>query len=138
MSTPVRASDRDLRALAAIISRDRPDVPADGLPTSLLADLMGQIRCDALSLDGWDSGGQTVWFSQEIPSGDAAIGYSDLDPVYWEHYWESQPDSYPARTGAARRPLARQAAARGHAGNQDAPPFPSPVGPIRPGRRRRG
>ena len=69
MSTPVRASDRDLRALAAIISRDRPDVPADGLPTSLLVDLMGQIRCDALSLDGWDSGGQTVWFSQEIPSG---------------------------------------------------------------------
>ena len=102
MSTPVRASDRDLRALAAIISRDRPDVPADGLPTSLLADLMGQIRCDALSLDGWDSGGQTVWFSQEIPSGDAAIGYSDLDPVYWEHYWESQPDSYPARTGDLR------------------------------------
>jgi len=102
MSTPVRASDRDLRALAAIISRDRPDVPADGLPTSLLVDLMGQIRCDALSLDGWDSGGQTVWFSQEIPSGDAAIGYSDLDPVYWEHYWESQPDSYPARTGDLR------------------------------------
>ena len=73
MSTPVRASDRDLRALAAIVSQDRPDLPdGEGLPPSLLADLMGQIRCDALSLDSWDSGRQMCWFSQEIPSGDAA------------------------------------------------------------------
>jgi len=27
MSTPVRASGRDLRALAAIVSQDRPDLP---------------------------------------------------------------------------------------------------------------
>jgi hypothetical protein len=71
MSTPVSASDRDLRALAAIVSEDRPDLPdGEGLPPSLLADLTGQIRCDALGLDGWDSGRRTVWFSQEIPSGD--------------------------------------------------------------------
>ena len=38
MSTPVRASDRDLRALAAIASEDRPDLPdGEGLPPSLLA-----------------------------------------------------------------------------------------------------
>ena len=29
MSTPVRASDRDLRALAAIVSQDRTDLPAE-------------------------------------------------------------------------------------------------------------
>ena len=76
MSTPVRASDRDLRALARIVSQDRPDLPdGEGLPPSLLADLMGQIRCDALGLDGWDSGRQMCWFSQEIPSGDAAIDF---------------------------------------------------------------
>ena len=78
MSTPVRASDRDLRALAAIVSQDRPDLPdGEGLPPSLLADLMAQIRCDALAFDGWDSGRQMCWFSQEIPSGDAAIGLGD-------------------------------------------------------------
>ena len=77
MSTPVRASDRDLRALAAIVSQDRPDLPdGEGLPPSLLADLMGQIRCDLLSLDSWDSGRQMCWFSQNIPSGDAAIDSS--------------------------------------------------------------
>ena len=48
MTAPVTASERDLRALAAIVSEDRADLPADeGLPASLLADLMGQIRCDA-------------------------------------------------------------------------------------------
>ena len=57
MSTPVRASDRDLRALAAIVSQDRPDLPdGEGLPPSLLADLKDQIRCDEISLDRYDSG----------------------------------------------------------------------------------
>jgi len=52
VSTPMRASDRDLRALAGIVRQDRPDLPGgDGLPPSLLAGLMGQIRCDARSLD---------------------------------------------------------------------------------------
>ena len=103
MSTPVRASDMDLRALAAIVSQDRPDLPdREGLPPSLLADLMAQIRCDALSLDSWDSGRQTVWFSQEIPSGDEAVGYSALDHVYWENHLDCQHCSYTARTGDQR------------------------------------
>jgi len=103
MGTPVRASDQDLRALAGIVSQDRPDLPdGEGLPPSLLAGLMGQIRCDALSLDGWDTGRQAVWFSQEIPSGDAAIGYQAMDQVFWENYWDCQHYSYPARTGDLR------------------------------------
>ena len=56
MSTPIRAGDRDLRALAAIVSQDRPDLPdGEGLPLSLLADLMGQIRCDEIGLGRYDS-----------------------------------------------------------------------------------
>ncbi|HEV8276622.1 MAG TPA: LuxR C-terminal-related transcriptional regulator, partial [Streptosporangiaceae bacterium] len=102
MSTPVRATDRDLRALAAIVSQDRADVPAEGLPPSLLAALVGQIRCDALGFGGFDPGRQMCWFGQEIPPGDDAIGYTDLDQAYWEHYWNSQPCSYAARTGDLR------------------------------------
>jgi DNA-binding CsgD family transcriptional regulator len=102
MSTPVRASDRDLRALAGIVSQNRSDLPAEGLPPSLLADVMGQIRCDGLSLDGWDPRRQTCWFSQEIPFGDDAIAYADLDQVFWEHYWNCQACSYAARTGDLR------------------------------------
>ena len=103
MSTPVRASDQDLRALAAIVSEDRPDLPdGEGLPPSLLTDLLGQIRCDSLSLDSWDSGRQTVWFSQEIPSGDARVGFEGQDEVYWDNHQDCQPCSYTARTGDQR------------------------------------
>jgi DNA-binding CsgD family transcriptional regulator len=103
MSTPVRASDRDLRALAAIVSEDRADLPeGEGLPPSLLADLMGQIRCDALSFDGWDTGRQMCWFSQEIQPFSDAVGYEAVDKMFWEHYWDCQLSSYPARTGDLR------------------------------------
>jgi len=104
MGTPVRASDRDLRALAAIVSQDRADLPdGEGLPPSLLTDLMGQIRCDALGLDSWDSGRQRCWFSQEIPARDAGgIDYAAWDPLFWENYWDCQHCSYAARTGDLR------------------------------------
>jgi len=101
MSTPVRASDRDLRALAAIVSEDRPDLPdGEGLPPSLLADLMGQIRCDFLSLDGCDPGRQMCWFSQEIPSFSGAPGYEGMDQVFWENYPDYPLCGYAERTGS--------------------------------------
>jgi DNA-binding CsgD family transcriptional regulator len=102
MSTPIRASDHDLRALAAIVSQDRPDLPADeGLPPSLLADLMGQIRCDEVVLLGFDGGQQAYWFGQEVPSVDTP-GWEDIERAYWKHYWDSRFCSYPGRTGDLR------------------------------------
>jgi DNA-binding CsgD family transcriptional regulator len=101
MSTPVRASDRDLRALARIVSEDRADLPdGEGLPPSLLADLMGQIRCDVLSLDGWDPRRQMCWFSQEIPSFSDAPGYEGMDQLFWENYPDYPVCRYAARTGS--------------------------------------
>jgi hypothetical protein len=48
VTAPVTASERDLRALAAIVTEDRPDLPAgEGLPPSLLDDLLGLIPGDA-------------------------------------------------------------------------------------------
>jgi hypothetical protein len=67
MIAPVTASERDLRTLARLVSDDRADLPAVGLPLSLLADLMGQIRCDFVSFEGLDSGRHALWFWQEIP-----------------------------------------------------------------------
>jgi DNA-binding CsgD family transcriptional regulator len=101
MSTPVRASDRDLRALAAIVSDPRADLPAEGLPPSLLADLMGQIRCDVLWFTGYDSGRQAFRFGQEVPAIDLP-GWEDRDRATWEHYWECKPCSYPDLTGDLR------------------------------------
>jgi hypothetical protein len=67
VTAPVTAGQRDVRALARIISEDRADLPADvGLPPSLLADLMGQIRCDVIAFAGIDSGRQKTWFLQAV------------------------------------------------------------------------
>jgi DNA-binding CsgD family transcriptional regulator len=117
MSTPIRASDRDLRALAAIVSQDRPDLPdREGLPPSLLADLMDKIRCDAISVERYDSEPRRGWFLQGIPAlsddeldelDDLLNACEDWDPAQWQHYWracywDSQYFSYPERTGDLR------------------------------------
>jgi len=109
MSTPVRASDRDLRALAAIVSQDRPDLPdGEGLPPSLLADLKDQIRCDQISLDRYDSGRQAWSKLQGIPalSDDELKEINDRDPAWLERDWAChlacQSCSYPERTGDLR------------------------------------
>ena len=103
MTIAVTGSDRGLGALAAIVGEDRPDAPAkEGLPPSLLADLIGQIRCDVIALAGLDSGRRETWFMQSIPDGGEAV-VEDAAPVNWEHYWHCQLCSYPDRTGDLRR-----------------------------------
>ena len=102
MTTPVTASERDLRALAAIVSVNRPDLPAgEGLPPSLLQDLMDQVPCDVVAFAGFDSGRQLTWFSQTIrgPGVDAVVA---RDPVHWQHFWKCELCSYPDRTGDLR------------------------------------
>ena len=102
MTALVTASERDLCALAAIVSQDRPDVPAEeGLPPSLLADLLGQIRCDVIAFGGFDSGRQETSSLQFMPDGGEAV-VVNAAPVRWEHYWHCQPCSYPDRTGDLR------------------------------------
>jgi DNA-binding CsgD family transcriptional regulator len=104
MSTPIRASDRDLRALAAIVSQDRPDLPdGDGLlPPSLLADLMAQIPCDGISLEHYDTGLQVhSWLQGDDEDDDAGLP-EDWARVFWTHYWDCLICSHPVRTGDLR------------------------------------
>jgi DNA-binding CsgD family transcriptional regulator len=98
MTDPVTASDQDLCTLAGIVSDDRPDLPPQGLPMSLLTDLMDQVRCDRVSFFGLDSERQAFWFEQHWP---ALPARSDLR-VFWEHYWGSDDCSYPDRSGDLR------------------------------------
>jgi len=107
--TPIRASDQDLRALAAIVSQDRADLPAgEGLPPSMLADLMDKIQCDEISLERWDSGRQAWSLLQLVRAsgGDETPAFEDLDPAHlegmWVSHWDCQACSYPERTGDLR------------------------------------
>src|ERR1700722_2054209 len=99
MPVPVRASERDLGTLARIVSGERGDVPAEGLPLSLLSDLLDQIRCDDMSLFRLDSRRQTGRFPQHLPDDDDDGDDEDGSPVFWEHYWDCAPCSYPDRSG---------------------------------------
>jgi DNA-binding CsgD family transcriptional regulator len=100
----VRASDRDLYALARIVSEDRPDLPADGgLPESLLADLMSQVRCDGADLLGFDTGQQAFWLGQEIsPTTLDEDLQAAVDQAFWTHYCDSRFCSYPGRASDLR------------------------------------
>ena len=110
MSAPIRASERDLRALAAIVSENRPDLPdgEEGLPPSLLADLIGEIHCDSISLERYDSGPRRSWFLQGFPAltDDELKAIEDRDPAQLAHQYACHLDcrscSYPERTGDLR------------------------------------
>jgi DNA-binding CsgD family transcriptional regulator len=110
MSTPARASDRDLRALAAIVSQDREDPDGDGLPPSLLADLQDQIRCDDIVLFVYDSERPALRYLQSLrtPSHDGMAREDPFrdNPAMIEHWWachrDSLPCSHPERTGDLR------------------------------------
>src|SRR5215472_1999530 len=101
MVAPVTVGERDLRTLLEIVSEARADQPEEGLPPSLLADLMAQIRCDAIAFAGFDSGRQQTWSTQFMPDGGEAVAVGSA-PVNWEHYWLCQPCSYPDWTNDRR------------------------------------
>jgi DNA-binding CsgD family transcriptional regulator len=101
MTAPLVAGERDLRTLAGIVSDYRADLPAQGLPWSLLGELKEQICCDEIAFEGFDSGRRMAWFAQCIPA-DPRSGEASLAQVHWQHYWECQPCSYPDRTGDLR------------------------------------
>ena len=96
MTVPLKVSELDVRKLLGIISDDRSDLPAAGLPWSLLGDLTGVVRCDAVSFFEQDSGRQVHEFMQAVPAED---GEEDDDRVFWVHYWDCDPCSYPDRSG---------------------------------------
>src|SRR5262249_28616887 len=71
----------------------------------LMADMKDQVRCDAMSFEGFDSGRQKTWFYQVMwHCGGAAVQDvpEDADLVHWRCYWDCQPCSYPDPTGVMR------------------------------------
>jgi DNA-binding CsgD family transcriptional regulator len=95
--TRLTTSEQELRTLAGIVSEGRSDLPAQGLPLSLLRDLKGLIPCDFLLCHGYDTTRQQYWFTQQIPEDDGECDpvYDELMQVFWERYWDCRVCSYP-------------------------------------------
>ena len=102
MGSSATPSERDLRTLAGIVSDHRADIPRDGLPLSLLAELAGQIRCEMVAFHGYDSQRRQTMFLQHLPGGEDVAVEEDYNALHWQHYWNCQPCSYPTRTGDLR------------------------------------
>ena len=77
MTAPIRVSERDLHTLLGIVAGDRDDLPATGLPDSLLSDLMSVVRGDLVTFSGLDSGRRTHWFGQMSRPGASAAACRD-------------------------------------------------------------
>jgi DNA-binding CsgD family transcriptional regulator len=99
MTAPLMVSELDVRKLLGIISDDRSDLPAAGLPWSLLGELTDVVRCDAVSFAELDSGRQAHGFLQHVP---AEAGEEDDERAFWAHYRDCDPCSYLDRSGDLR------------------------------------
>ena len=97
--SPETASERDLRTLAGVVTDERADVPAEGLPPSLLTELKDLIRCDQVSFFRMDSSRQEFSYMQEIP---VIPGDQALNDGYWGLHWACEGCNYPERTGDLR------------------------------------
>jgi hypothetical protein len=103
MPTPVVAGEHDLRSLAALVNRERHDLPDEGVPLSLLSDLRDQIPCDYVLFQGYDTRRNDNWFAQQVPGEDEDPDSApEQELPFWEHYWDCKPCSYPDVTGDFR------------------------------------
>jgi len=101
MTAPVAASELDLHTLLGIVAGTRGDLPAAGLPISLLAELTELVRCDSVVFIGHDTDQQVLWFGQQFPA-DADTRDDQAYQMYWKHYWDCDPCCYWDRSGDVR------------------------------------
>ena len=110
MAAPVLPRERDLRRLAGIVSEQRDDIPAHGVPLSLLADIAGQIRCDVISFESFHSDREVTWFIDAITAhdqttDDVAEGERGRDLSYEVQHPLIRDVIYQDISGARRRVL---------------------------------
>jgi DNA-binding CsgD family transcriptional regulator len=105
MTARLTTSEQELRALAGVVSEVRSDLPAQGLPFSLLSDLKDLVPCDLLLCHAYDSTLQRYWFTQQIPADpddEDLCSVNTACRIMWAQYWDCQVFSYPDRSGDLR------------------------------------
>jgi DNA-binding CsgD family transcriptional regulator len=85
-------SGRELRAMMDLVHDGYADEPAEGLPAAAVAGLSRLVRCDSVCLFELSPGHRQC-------TGDGCVHDPGLSPVFWAHYWDCPPCSYPERSG---------------------------------------
>jgi hypothetical protein len=84
----------DLRRLLAVVEAARSGQAADRFPVAVLARAQELVPCDIVSFTDFDPVQQRDYAVQSLPAEDA-----EPDPVFYRHYWDCAPCSYPDRSG---------------------------------------
>jgi DNA-binding CsgD family transcriptional regulator len=92
MAEAVRSAD--LRRLLAVIGAARSSEAAEGFPVAVLARAQELVPCDSISFTEFDPVQRRDYVNQSLPTEDA-----EPDPLFYRHYWDCAPCSYPDRSG---------------------------------------
>ena len=84
----------DLRRLLAVIEAARSGEAADGFPVAMLVRAQELVPCDKVSFTEFDPVQRRDYLDQSLPAEDG-----EPDPVFYRHYWNCAPCSYPDRSG---------------------------------------
>jgi DNA-binding CsgD family transcriptional regulator len=85
-------SVRDLRAMMALVSDGYADVPGPGLPGAVVEGLSRLVPCDSVCFFELSPGHRHC-------SGPGCVHDAGSSAVFWSHYWDCPPCSYPERSG---------------------------------------
>ncbi len=85
-------SGRDLRVMMDLVHDGYADEPAQGLPAAVVTGLSRLVRCDSICLFELSPGHRHC-------TGDGCVHDPGLSLVFWTHYWNCPPCSYPERSG---------------------------------------
>jgi DNA-binding CsgD family transcriptional regulator len=93
-------TERDLRALLAVVEDGRRDEPTEGLPWAVLDGLAGLVACDRISFPEADLTRGRSLLCQWVEDGEhgTLIGNGDIPDAWWNGVKSFLPCSYPERT----------------------------------------
>ena len=101
MAGRLTISDRDVRTLLRIANS--PDDAADGpqapIPWSVLHGVRDLIPCDQIACFELDSDRRVLPWGQNLPADPPEAGADDWQGLFWTHYADCVPCSYPDASG---------------------------------------